>query len=414
MASLVRSTHESRRLLATVRGILGQGSVVLVPGPIRDPFRWANLFLHYAKVSRCLILSLGEGSHVEMSRDIEVVRVRCAGDSPLQRLQDYCRSIKKEVGVRRVISEWDPEGAANVVFSSFMRGARSWNGRRCLGGRSQSWRDIEDKGRQVGLWSMIGVESSRYTRVGLRHHAALRRACSEMDQGGGAVVSLAGSDLNAAGEGTFRVDGNGMSWSGRRDLRSSWGAVARSARIMPHFDGVPCSVHGVVTADGVAVLPPSEQVIGFDQRTSRFVYRGIRGPLLGPTGVVADLIAVARRVGECIRQAPFGYRGAFSLDAIATEEGEVVPTEINSRMSDGFWVASDDQEVPIALIDLALKACPSARVDVPSLELELRRGWYSGIRWSGVPAPAVGHAASTGTLAGPTSSSSPENGPRRR
>jgi len=104
-------------------------------------------------------------------------------------------------------------------------------------------------------------------------------------------------------------------------------------RVMPFLDGVPCSIHGMVLPDGTAVFRPVELAILRGRRRA-FVYGGL-GTTWDPPDVDRTRMRdLARRTGEHLR-ATVGYRGAFGIDGVLTEDG-FRPTELNARMSGGL------------------------------------------------------------------------------
>jgi hypothetical protein len=102
---------------------------------------------------------------------------------------------------------------------------------------------------------------------------------------------------------------------------------------MPFLDGVPCSIHGLVLPDGTAVFRPVELAI-LRGPGRGFVYGGLGTTWDPPDADRTRMRELARRTGDHLR-ATVGYRGAFGIDGVLSEDG-FLPTELNSRMSGGI------------------------------------------------------------------------------
>jgi predicted ATP-grasp superfamily ATP-dependent carboligase len=90
----------------------------------------------------------------------------------------------------------------------------------------------------------------------------------------------------------------------------------------------------VVTEDGVAVLRPVELVMLRPPTGSRFRYAGA-GTFWDPPPADREATReVARRVGRALADR-VGFRGAFGVDGILSEDG-FVPTELNPRFAAGL------------------------------------------------------------------------------
>ena len=107
---------------------------------------------------------------------------------------------------------------------------------------------------------------------------------------------------------------------------------------MPFLEGVPCSIHGFVLPDGVAVLRPVEQVVLRRPGTARFSIRRavhLVGPSPQPTGTRCE--APPAGWGELLGD-QYGMRGGFAIDGVLTAEG-FLPTELNPRFSGGLGIS---------------------------------------------------------------------------
>jgi hypothetical protein len=145
------------------------------------------------------------------------------------------------------------------------------------------------------------------------------------------------------------------------------GTAAKTVRVMPFLDGIATSVHGIVLPDGVAVLRPVELVTL--RRGHELVYAGCSTYWDPPTAVRDEMRAAARRVGEQLR-ADVEFRGAFTLDGVATRDG-FRPTELNPRFGAGLMTITHGIDLPLTLLLDLVVAGRSLGVSAEWLEREL-------------------------------------------
>ena len=123
--------------------------------------------------------------------------------------------------------------------------------------------------------------------------------------------------------------------------------TATRVRIMPFLDGIATSVHGIVLPDGVVALRPVELVTL--RRGHELRYSGCATFWDPPDDVRDEMRDAARRVGEQLR-AEVDFRGAFTLDGVATVDG-FRPTELNPRFGAGLSVITRGLgDVPLHLV----------------------------------------------------------------
>ncbi len=103
---------------------------------------------------------------------------------------------------------------------------------------------------------------------------------------------------------------------------------------MPFIEGVSCSVHAIVTNDGIGVLRPCETLILRTPEFGRFRPAGVASSWDPDDGDREDMRAAARRVGAVLSER-LAYRGTFSLDGVLGEDG-FTPTELNPRVGRGL------------------------------------------------------------------------------
>jgi hypothetical protein len=227
------------------------------------------------------------------------------------------------------------------------------------GARPPAWGALEDKTLVDGIW----IE------------ADITTAPSE-------VVQLADaprvwSDL-ASDEGTVWVADNATGWHGggefTRRVRSAQEAEeavawfrphAESVRVMPFLDGIPCSIHGFVTDDGVAVFRPVELYVLRRSLEPTFYYTGVGTFWDPPAAIRGAMRSAARSVGTVLERT-WHYRGGFSIDGVYTRDG-FRPTELNPRLSVGLGLQARAAEVPLGDIE---RSVIEADLQVASTDLE--------------------------------------------
>ncbi|MEM9513836.1 MAG: hypothetical protein AAGA42_03175 [Actinomycetota bacterium] len=258
------------------------------------------------------------------------------------------------------IDEFDPSRAALVV-GTFLNEAPTLAGRSFLAYRRPAWVALEDKVVADELWDRAGVRRSPSEVVPLADAA---RAARSLDQGAGTVWAADARDgFHGGGSGTRWVVDDGSMQRALDDL----GAIADRVRVMPFLDGVPCSIHGFVLPDGVAVLRPVEMVV-FRQRP-RLVYGGLATYWDPRDDVRAEMRDVAHQVGEYLRDI-VDFRGAFTIDGVATGVG-FRPTELNPRMGAGLVSIGRATGCPMTFLNELIVAGVDLGLTADEIEADL-------------------------------------------
>ncbi len=261
----------------------------------------------------------------------------------LQRLGEAFASPPPQVA--ELVDAFDPIGEAGVITPPFLRRPGLF-GRRTMGARPDNWRRLEDKTLVDDIWERSGVPAAPVALV-------------EPAEASEAAVTLA-TDL-----GTVWSADNTRGWHGANDgtrwvpdgeaARRVAGELgwAKTVRVMPFLDGIPCSIHGIVTAGGVAVTRPAEILILRDHTSQTFSYAGVASTWDPPDVRRSEMRSVARRVGRQLAT-EVGYRGAFGIDGVLTEGG-FRPTELNPRFTAGLMrIAHGLQAVDLGSLDRAI------------------------------------------------------------
>jgi len=227
--------------------------------------------------------------------------------------------------IQATVDEWDPEATAQVLGGILMpKGIVA--GRPTFGCRRAEWVALEDKLVVGDVFAGAGVEPPPSVCVDLADRVALQRAFHAMATAQGVVFAGDNrSGWHGGASATRWVSDVADIDAAVEELRTSHDAV----RVMPFVEGVPCSIHGFVLADGTAALRPMELLVLRDRERHEFVYAKAAS-FWDPAPVDRNAMAlVARRIGDHLRER-VDYRGVFTLDGVMGADG-FVATEINTR-----------------------------------------------------------------------------------
>ncbi len=281
-----------------------------------------------------LVLALYDGPSQPLALPSAQICVLHPGPMPIpaeeERLfenwQEEMKHLPAEVLER--IDQWDPDRSAIVLVPPAAQ-LTSVAGRRVFGGTAALRHEIENKATVDGLFARLGIATAPFRVVRLGQAATAARG---LDEGHGTVW---------AGDNTTTIEAGARALAWVHDAPTLRAAMTlfsgrcERVRVQPFLPGVPCSIQGMCTPDGVALTVPTEMLVMNDPKTGRFVLVGMSTAWNAPPPVEAALRTMARTVGEHLRTT-HAWRGGFSVDAIAAPDGRVWPTEINARMSAGL------------------------------------------------------------------------------
>lgn len=251
---------------------------------------------------------------------------------------------------RGALDRFDPDRQAVVLGTPFARSPEV-AGRRRYTWRPPSWQGLEDKIIADEIWDEARVERApmRIARVDAQD---LREASTTLDEGAGVVW---------AGDAREGHNGGGeyVRWVGDADdAREAIDFFSRHCdvvRVMPFFEGIACSIHGIVFESETVAFRPIEMVTLRGTQPPRLRYCGCAGfwdPAAEEREYMRD---VARRVGSTLRRR-VDYRGAFTVDGVMSEHG-FRPTELNPRYGAGLGVLSrSNPDLPLHLVDQCILA----------------------------------------------------------
>jgi hypothetical protein len=285
--------------------------------------------------------------------------------------------------VRQRLDAYDPKRSAIAVGAIVLGDVPQVGGRPRYGARPRSWAALEDKVTVDALWDSLEIERAP-CQIVRPVMAALEEAVRLMDKGAGTVW---------AGDAREGVHGGaeGLRWvrdeEQAREAADFFATRCDRVRVTPFLEGVPCSIHGMVLSDGVAVFRPVEMVTLRRSRSSRLLYAGAATFWDPPPEHRDAMREVARRTGHALAER-VGFRGTFTVDGVLTERG-FRPTELNPRIGAGLsLLEASTQGLPLVLLALAAQAGQNLDYRPDELEefivtaADARRG---GGAWVAVP-----------------------------
>ena len=258
------------------------------------------------------------------------------------------------------LDQFDPGSDAHVLFAGF-ESHTEIAGRPVFAPRRPDWHAIEDKIGVLDIWREANIAVAPHQVVDASH-ANLADAHHALDQGSG-TVWVADNRTGWHGGGEY------LRWVQTPDqLATAVDFMIRNAyqvRVMPFLQGIPCSIHGFVTAHDMAVFRPVEMLTLW--RADQLVYSGLATTWDPSPGDRDVMRAAAMAVGDVMRST-VSYRGPFSLDGIMAADG-FRPTEINPRPSTGLGIQLGEiSDIPLGALTRHLTAHPDADIDTVDLE----------------------------------------------
>lgn len=330
MSDLLRRVADAA--LDHSRGQVSGRPVVLVAPVLAGATTRAEL-LHQLGAEKILVVTFGDGTGpLPPPGSVEVVR---APHAEIRDVSDEIRAwssllLTPHADVVAAVDAFDPEHRAVVRTAVPVASDGSFAGRPVINGRLLEQERLEDKAICGEIFAAAGVDVAPEVVVQARE-TDLRRAVADLDEGMGVVVSSdASHGMNGGATKVWWV----RSAERLDDVLTKIVAGGDRARVMPFLEGQPCSIHGIVSADGVIVLRPVELAMLRPAGGIGFVQGGA-STWWDPTPQVREQMrSAARKVGELLSRR-YDYRGAFGIDGIATADG-FRPHELNPRYSAGI------------------------------------------------------------------------------
>jgi hypothetical protein len=242
--------------------------------------------------------------------------------------------------VADALDRFDPDGDA-LVLGTFLNTNSHLAGRPFVSYRRPEWLALEDKVVVDAFFDRAGVARQPSVVVALGDAS---EASSSIDRGDGTVWAADARDgFHGGASQTYWVADD----ESRRTATAGLATVCDLVRIMPFVDGVPCSIHGIVLPDGVAVLRPVEMITL--RRGHEFVYAGCATFWDPPAPVRDQMRSIARSVGTQLAD-EVRFRGTFTVDGVAGSDG-FWPTELNPRFGAGINAIARASGLPIVLVN---------------------------------------------------------------
>ncbi|MEA3511906.1 MAG: hypothetical protein U9R51_10770 [Actinomycetota bacterium] len=313
---------------------------------------------------------------------------RTSGTTIMGGIRAYLKSVELPSALLAgSVEVFDPDHEAMVLGGGFSR-LDTLAGRPVYGARPEAWGALEDKTTVDQLWD----------------DAQVRRAPSVVVPVSDAVTAAIAIGSKAgtvwAGDNTEGWHGGGeyVRWiknAGDAAAALEWfTSHAETVRVMPFLDGIPCSIHGFVTRDGVAVFLPVEMVILRHASKPELIYAQAANFWNPPADVRDEMRTAACRVGELLRER-HGYVGGFGIDGVCTRDG-FLPTELNPRSSIGHRLQSKAADLPL---DSMERMMVEGDLDISARDLEEAIVSVASISRSGgmlTPLTSTYKAAETG------------------
>jgi hypothetical protein len=353
--------HLFRALTERLRGLYGDRKVVLAGGTRLA--RRAQELQHLG-AGQTLVISTDDSTPLYNSQVATWLPLGISGLIATEQmgLEEALGSPTPELA--GALREFDQDGDALVIGSHYMTMAEV-AGRPVLNHRRPEWVALENKTTIDALWRELSVPHAPAHVFDADKDSLwpLWQASEVLDDGWGVVWSGDGPAINGGANFVRRV----RTLSEAKQVFRHLAPKCENIRVMPFLEGIPVSVHGIVFPDGTAVLRPIEMVVPRRTESARFLYAGCASFYDPPAAIRDEMRNLARRVGEQLRTS-VGYRGTFTLDGVATENG-FRPTEINTRYGGAMTCFEDAlPQLPLALVQVALVA--GHDIGISSIEFE--------------------------------------------
>jgi hypothetical protein len=224
----------------------------------------------------------------------------------------------------RWLDELDPRRECGFLGTTFTHVGEVCE-RPVHGWRRPEWARLEDKTAIDQLWQRIGVPSPKHVVLPV-DDPALPTVVAELDHGAGVILAM---DSTSG----FLGDAKGLRWVRTADevatALQECRAGSQRVRVAEFVPGVPCSILGMVLADGVAVFDPIEIVTLRDRPRAGLVFCG-SSTFWRPEGAATEQMRHYTRLAGREVASTMDYRGIFSVDGILGSDG-FVATELNPR-----------------------------------------------------------------------------------
>ena len=321
---------------AMLRRSMMEGQLVVLAGHhLGGVGTWTDALQRY-DAAGCFVLACAVGTGPIPDDSVGRHVLDITGVTPTEEIRAVNRVLRDlPSDAIAALDEFDPARIARVICPPYLD-PPDVGGRAVYGGRRPEWSALEDKTLADALFDRASVTRAPSAVVDVSP-ASLHGAVAELDAGAGTVWSGdVREGFHGGGDLVRRVRSDDIDefveWFSERCDR---------VRVAPFLEGIPCSIHGFVCDDGVAVFRPMEMVIlrrpEDHPERSKFVYAGMSS-LWDPNPDDRNAMReAARRVGRLLAD-DVAYRGAYTVDGIMTVDG-FRPTEMNPRFGGALGYA---------------------------------------------------------------------------
>ena len=316
------------RYVEVVRPLF-EGRKVIFAGEVAAAFTPVAGLARSLGASSVLVIATGGNGVGPLPDDVEIFALEPEpATSMLDGLHRHLAKLERPPAMLiDAVRAFDPRSEAQVI-GTFLNTATHLDGRPFLAYRRPEWVALEDKTVVDALWDRARVDHAPAVVVPAEADA-LAHAASQVDAGDGTVWS------GDAREG-FNGGAEFVRWvrtaADADRAVTFFGAHCDRVRVMPFLEGVPCSIHGIVFDEHVAAGRPVEMVTlrrPPDHPDGAFFYAGCSTFFDPPLATRTSMREIARTTGALLR-AEVGFRGAFTIDGVASDRG-FLPTELNPR-----------------------------------------------------------------------------------
>jgi hypothetical protein len=336
--------------MVELREVFAGRPVVLVGGPAAGATQRVAQ-LRSIGVERCLVVASNPGMGPQPD-DTEVVfyELEPFADPVAEFRAEERAFASPPPEALAAIERFDPTGTAIVLAPPFFD-VRTFGPRPIFGARRREWVALEDKTQADELFDAAGVAHPSAEIVAAVPDE-LAAAAARMNQGAGTVWAADARD-------GFNGGGFGVRWicdaADRAEAVAAVVVKSDRVRVAPFVEGIPCSVHGFVTGDGVAAFRPVELITLRAPAAPRLHYAGCATFFDPPAADREEMRAAVRRVGETLRER-VDFRGAFTIDGVLSADGWLA-TECNPRFGAALgYVAKAAPELSFPILHHAVVA----------------------------------------------------------
>ena len=346
-----------------VRPLVEGRRVVLVGGGFAAWAREVSL-LRSLGSDRCLCVVGGDGTgECPDPSDTDRFDVGIAAPDIIAEFREWEKvAADPPAELLDTLDTFDPEHRALVLVPNFTA-IIDVGDRPVYGARRPEWVALEDKAAVDEFFDAAGVPYPP-SEVVPAAVDPLVDATARLDRGSGTVW---------AGDARDGFNGGAVFVRWIRDeshIAEAVGFLGQRCdrvRVAPFVEGVPCSIHGFVTARGVAVFRPVEMLTLRHTGESRLHYAGTATFWDPAPAGRSEMERAAEAAGSRLKD-EVGFRGLFTVDGIMSEQG-FVATELNPRFGAGIRYAFEClPNLPLELVHRAAVAGDAEGLDPDDLE----------------------------------------------